>query len=82
MRALRDFNTPKIISDDMPVFLSLIGDLFPSLNVPRKRSAEFERAIKKTAAELKLQAEDGFVLKVTITTVFNYEPPSFIATTH
>lgn len=64
MRALRDFNTPKIKSDDMPVFLSLIGDLFPSLNVPRKRCAEFERAIKKTATELKLQAEDGFVLKV------------------
>lgn len=48
----------------MPVFMSLIGDLFPLLNVPRKRCLEFERSIKKTAAELKLQAEDGFVLKV------------------
>ena len=37
MRALRDFNTPKLIADDSGVFLALIIDLFPSLDVPRKR---------------------------------------------
>ena len=37
IRALRDFNTPKIVTDDTPVFMGLIGDLFPSLDVPRKR---------------------------------------------
>lgn len=37
MRALRDFNIPKIVTDDMPVFMGLIGDLFPALDVPRKR---------------------------------------------
>ncbi len=37
MRALRDFNTPKIVTDDLPVFMGLIGDLFPALDVPRKR---------------------------------------------
>ena len=30
MRALRDFNTPKIPSWDLPIFLRLIKDLFPS----------------------------------------------------
>lgn len=64
MRALRDFNTPKIVSDDMPVFMGLVGDLFPSLDVPRKRSSDFEKVIKKSALELELQAEDGFILKV------------------
>lgn len=29
MRALRDFNVPKIVTDDVPVFMGLIGDLFP-----------------------------------------------------
>jgi dynein heavy chain len=29
MRALRDFNMPKIVTDDKPIFLRLIGDLFP-----------------------------------------------------
>ncbi|XP_041830036.1 dynein heavy chain 9, axonemal-like isoform X1 [Melanotaenia boesemani] len=64
MRALRDFNIPKIITDDMPVFMGLIGDLFPSLDVPRKRDLDFERHVKQSILDLKLQAEDNFVLKV------------------
>ncbi|CAH1116455.1 unnamed protein product [Phaedon cochleariae] len=64
MRALRDFNIPKIVTDDVPVFMGLIGDLFPALDVPRKRVMEFEKMIKKTAVDLKLQPEDGFILKV------------------
>ncbi|XP_050294546.1 dynein beta chain, ciliary-like [Anthonomus grandis grandis] len=64
MRALRDFNIPKIVTDDTPVFMGLIGDLFPALDVPRKRNMEFEKMIKKTAMEMKLQPEEGFILKV------------------
>ena len=65
MRALRDFNVPKIVTDDMPVFMGLIGDLFPALDVPRKRDMDFEKQIKQAVLDLKLQAEDNFVLKVT-----------------
>ncbi|XP_010006976.1 PREDICTED: dynein heavy chain 17, axonemal [Chaetura pelagica] len=64
MRALRDFNIPKIVTDDMPVFMGLIGDLFPALNVPRKRDLSFEKVIQQSVLELKLQAEESFVLKV------------------
>lgn len=64
MRALRDFNVPKIVTDDMPVFMGLIGDLFPALDVPRKRDLDFEKIVKQSVLELKLQAEDNFVLKV------------------
>lgn len=64
MRALRDFNIPKIVTDDVPVFMGLIGDLFPALDVPRKRSPEFEKLIKRAANELKLQSDNNFVLKV------------------
>ncbi|XP_007535628.1 dynein axonemal heavy chain 17 [Erinaceus europaeus] len=64
MRALRDFNIPKIVTDDLPVFMGLIGDLFPALDVPRKRDLNFEKVIKQSVVELKLQAEDSFVLKV------------------
>ena len=42
MRALRDFNIPKIVTDDLPVFMGLIGDLFPALDVPRTRDLNFE----------------------------------------
>lgn len=64
MRALRDFNIPKIVTDDIPVFMGLIVDLFPSIDVPRKRSSDFEKLIRKSALELNLEAEDGFALKV------------------
>uniref|UniRef100_A0A3Q3NPA1 Dynein heavy chain 9, axonemal-like n=1 Tax=Labrus bergylta TaxID=56723 RepID=A0A3Q3NPA1_9LABR len=64
MRALRDFNIPKIVTDDMPVFMGLIGDLFPALAVPRKRDLDFEKHVKESILDLKLQAEDNFVLKV------------------
>lgn len=46
MRALRDFNIPKIVMDDKPVFMGLIGDLFPALDVPRKRNIEFEKVVR------------------------------------
>lgn len=64
MRALRDFNIPKVITDDLPVFLGLIGDLFPALDVPRKKNPEFEDQIKAAIVHLKLQPEENFILKV------------------
>ncbi|KAI5931963.1 Dynein heavy chain 9, axonemal [Manis javanica] len=63
MRSLRDFNIPKIVTDDMPVFMGLIGDLFPALDVPRRRDLNFEGLVRKAVVDLKLQAEDNFVLK-------------------
>lgn len=48
MRALRDFNTPKIVTDDVTIFMGLIGDLFPALDVPRKRDMDFEETVKKS----------------------------------
>lgn len=64
MRSLRDFNIPKIVTDDVPVFMGLIGDLFPTLDVPRRRDLDFEALVRKAIVDLKLQAEDNFVLKV------------------
>ncbi len=68
MRTLRDFNIPKIVTDDVPVFMGLIGDLFPALDVPRKRDQDFEKMVKQAALDLLLQPEENFVLKVSITT--------------
>ncbi len=64
MRALRDFNTPKIITDDLPVFLGLIKDLFPALEAPRKRNPKLEDEVKKATENLGLQTEEAFILKV------------------
>ncbi|KAI9209879.1 dynein heavy chain and region D6 of dynein motor-domain-containing protein, partial [Polychytrium aggregatum] len=64
MRALRDFNLPKIVADDLQVFHGLIGDLFPKVEVLRKRNEKLEEEIRKVTIESGLQAEEIFVLKV------------------
>ncbi|KAJ3198630.1 hypothetical protein HDU82_001178, partial [Entophlyctis luteolus] len=63
MRALRDFNLPKIVNDDLQVFMGLIGDLFPKIEVLRKRNEKLEEEIRKATIENGLQAEEIFVLK-------------------
>lgn len=72
MRALRDFNTPKIVTEDTTIFMGLIGDLFPALDVPRKRDLEFEKQVRQAAIDLKLQPEDNFILKVCHSSVCCY----------
>ncbi|KAJ1516905.1 hypothetical protein HMI54_007793 [Coelomomyces lativittatus] len=64
MRALRDFNIPKIVTDDVQVFMGLISDLFPKVEVARKRSEKFEEEIRKATLENGLQTEENFILKV------------------
>ncbi|XP_029444925.1 dynein heavy chain 11, axonemal [Rhinatrema bivittatum] len=64
MRALRDFNLPKIVTDDIPIFMGLISDLFPALDVPRKRDLQFEQMVRQSTLELHLQPEESFILKV------------------
>ena len=59
MRALRDFNVPKIVMDDTPVFLGLIGDLFPALDVPRKRVVEFEQVRPWSCLSGRLRGREG-----------------------
>jgi dynein heavy chain, axonemal len=45
MRALRDFNMPKIVTDDKIIFVKLIEDLFPNLNPPTKLNPELKKLV-------------------------------------
>ena len=67
LRALRDFNLGKLVSDDVGIFTGLLNDLFPKTMelVPRKIDKKFEDLIIQASKELLLQPEDIFVLKVT-----------------
>ncbi|ETO26653.1 hypothetical protein RFI_10483 [Reticulomyxa filosa] len=65
MRALRDFNLPKIVFQDQRIFLRLIDDLFRGLEINRKVSQDLNEAIVKVTKQSGLQAEDMFVRKVT-----------------
>ena len=65
MRALRDFNTPKIPNQDMPIFLRLIADLFPGLDIPPKINESLKEKCIAVCQETNMQHEASFVQKVT-----------------
>ena len=64
MRALRDFNTPKIPAQDTPIFLRLIADLFMGLDVQLKVNENLKKVVSIVTKEEKLQQDEGFILKV------------------
>ena len=64
MRALRDFNIPKIAFQDLYVFFGLLSDLFPGVDIPRKRDMKFEALITSVCSESKIYPDPDFVLKV------------------
>ena len=63
-RALRDFNIPKILMQDMVIFMGLLNDLFPGTDPARKRDFVFEKVIVDMAVEMGLTPEDDFILRV------------------
>jgi len=63
MRALRDFNKPKIITIDWPIISRVIEDLFPTAKAEAKKDPQLEAAVKVDSKKSGLQDEDGFVLK-------------------
>lgn len=54
MRALRDMNLPKFVFEDVPLFLGLIGDLFPGLDCPRVRYPKFNDAVEDVLVQDKM----------------------------
>merc|ERR1719506_952945 len=51
MRALRDTNVAKIDGDDRIIFMGLLGDLFPGIDVPRSRDLEWEALLVQIMEE-------------------------------
>jgi dynein heavy chain len=67
MRALRDFNTPKMPLSDLPIFLRLIQDLFPKYyGLATKLSVKIQQNSIQACKEAKpqLQSDHVFVSKV------------------
>lgn len=63
MRALRDLNLPKIVTEDSEIFLGLVSDLFPKMVLSRNRDAQLESCFIEAAKAVGLQPDDMFVLK-------------------
>jgi dynein heavy chain len=63
MRALRDFNVPKIVREDSVVFFGLLGDLFPGIDPPRKVNPELEEYVRLACENLHNHPDELFRLK-------------------
>lgn len=64
-RTLRDMNLSKLVAQDVPLFLSLLADLFPKCKSPPVSTyPEIESAISEVALSKGLVLEDAWVKKV------------------
>jgi dynein heavy chain len=64
-RTLRDMNLSKFVAQDIPLFNSLIRDIFPKqTNIPTKTYKSIEDAIRKHLKEQNLQNKPAFFTKV------------------
>jgi dynein heavy chain len=65
MKGLRDFNMPKIVTDDKNIFIKLIEDLFPSIKYVMKVDLDLKKIVMQTTKkDMGLIAEEIFTLKV------------------
>lgn len=53
--AMRDMNLAKLTYDDLPLFTSIMNDIFPSVEVPIIKHEKFISAIKAEIKKIKLQ---------------------------
>lgn len=47
MRTLRDMNMSKFVAEDVPLFISLVEDLFPAQKADRAHFPEISAALEK-----------------------------------
>jgi dynein heavy chain len=65
MRTVRDMNLSKLVSDDVPLFLALLKDLFPkTADPPKKVYKNIEEGTRKLIQRNKIIDWDSWFLKV------------------
>jgi dynein heavy chain len=62
-RSFSDVNLPKFTSADLPLFMGIIGDLFPGVEPPPSNTGNLVTAMKEIAVKNGLQPIDSFCAK-------------------
>ncbi|CAK9099898.1 Dynein axonemal heavy chain 6 (Axonemal beta dynein heavy chain 6) (Ciliary dynein heavy chain 6) [Durusdinium trenchii] len=63
IRAMRDSNVPKFLSDDLPLFFAIVNDLFPGIEVPYYDYGALQVEIERGLQKQSLQVHDKLVTK-------------------
>ena len=64
IRAMRDSNVPKFLSDDLPLFHAIVGDLFPGVVVPSSETGQLQQTIADEVVKAGLQLVDKWQAKI------------------
>ncbi|GBG25533.1 Dynein heavy chain 6, axonemal [Hondaea fermentalgiana] len=64
IRAMRDSNLPKFLSQDVPLFFGILADLFPGVTVPYQDTGDLREMVESVLASETLQCVDAFVGKI------------------
>ncbi|BFZ18283.1 hypothetical protein BsWGS_21321 [Bradybaena similaris] len=64
MRVLRDMNLSKLVDEDEPLFLSLISDLFPGINLDSATYVDLQQSLTRRIEEAVLINYDTWNLKI------------------
>jgi dynein heavy chain len=63
IRALRDTNTPKFLSEDVPLFMNIVQDLFPGVKIPPVEHPYLQNALAHALVVQDFQPAHPFILK-------------------
>ncbi|OHS94615.1 Dynein heavy chain family protein [Tritrichomonas foetus] len=64
LRAMTDMNIAKFVAEDKPLFLSIMSDLFPGVELEQSAQNDLEKAIRDIIAEDGLQPETALIEKI------------------
>lgn len=64
IRAMRDSNVPKFLECDLPLFMGIIVDLFPSVDIPNIDYGSLQRAIENQLEIKNYQKPKKFLTKI------------------
>eukprot|EP00899_Mesostigma_viride_P007437 jgi/Mesvir1/16695/Mv15092-RA.1 len=64
IRAMKDSNLPKFLSEDAVLFEAIVTDLFPDAEIPTQDYGELDKSIRRCIATAQLQIVPKFVTKI------------------